>query len=97
MEPIKPIILNSKAAEDHLAMIKAQHPDMLTAISQQSARVQAYNQQKEMEKKEQQVNDAENDRQFREQQDKTQQASLDRDLKSKELEVKRMALTMPPQ
>lgn len=95
MDKINPIILNAKVAEDHLGMIKAQHTEILNGLNQQSLRSQAYNQQKDMEKKEQMVTDTENAKQFREQQDKNQRESADRDLKIKELEIKRQALTMP--
>lgn len=105
---MNPVLINSKRAQDHLAKIKTQHADLLNGIANQSLKVQAYNQQQQeakrqrdlldiQNKKENQARQDEIDRQFQADQKAAQKEAADRDMKIKEIELKRMALTQTPQ
>lgn len=95
MDKIKPIIINAKPAQRHLDMVRGQHTSILNDMQNHALKVQMYNQNKLIEKQNQQMKDDELQKEFRTTQATQQKESADRDLKLKEVELKRMALTQP--
>ncbi len=97
-------VVNSKAAEKDLFDIKAGHADMLLGMQNQQIKVQAYNQQKaDQATIEQQAKtqtdtermkiESDNQKHAMTLQSDADKNKLAMDMKSKELEVKRLALT----
>lgn len=102
MDTYSPAILSGKKAEKHVDKIRAEHSNMLEQMLNQQQRVTSFNQNKAMEKQamDQQslVTDRENkDRELKstEMQNNNQKSSMDYNLKTKELEIKKLALTQP--
>lgn len=94
MDKIKPIVINSKAANKHLDMIKLQHADMLQGITDQAQRVSAF--KAELENKNQ-VADQEAKASSMESNKNNMEAEnkrMELENKRKELEIKAQALTM---
>ena len=52
---MNPAVMTSKMAQTHMNDVKAQHNDLLTAMAMQKDRVQAFQQQKQVEQQNQQV------------------------------------------
>lgn len=80
---MKTIILNSKLADKHLNMVRAQHAAILEGINNQSIKVQNIKAEQELKDKEQNEMKMTNDREV-----------LEQENKRKELEIKAQALTM---
>lgn len=85
MQPFSPTIISSKAAENHLEKVRSEHADLLTSMIDQANKVAAFNQVRDLEKKTQV-----RDEQVRA--DQVQKTSADQANKSKELEIKKLAL-----
>ncbi len=94
-EKFSPTIINSKKAQDHLNKIRGEHSNLLTGIQNQSLRVQQFNQQRQLQQQEESLRQGEIDKEFRATQAAQQKESMQNDLKTKELEIKRQALLMP--
>lgn len=102
MDSINPIVLTSKQATDHLNKIKVEHSDLLTGIQNQAMKVEAYNQQKALERQNQDQMNKElgisNKKLEMDDQKMTMEAEtkkLAEQNKAKELEIKQAALSMP--
>ncbi len=91
-------ITSKKAAQD-LLNIKARHADILTGMTNQKMRVDAYNQQKDQEKSaaEQNQRIMQNEMKQAEMTNKTMadKNAMDFHLKNTELNIKRAALSQP--
>lgn len=93
MDQIKPIVINSRAAENHLNTIKSDHADRVTAIQEQNMRV---SQLKAEQLQQKQVQDQENHSAKVESDKATfdgQARILEQQNKSQELAIKQQALT----
>lgn len=77
----KPTVLTSRLASKDLERIKMLHKDILTGMQDQSLKVQAFKQQKDLERQNKSAMDAQ-----------SQKDSREADLKSKELSIKEQAL-----
>lgn len=92
---ITPIIINAKAAEKHLNQVKSEHASLLEGMANQSMKVQASNQQKEIQQQAQQQQDNQMAQEAQKAQADAQKESMDYALKTKELEIKKLALQEP--
>lgn len=95
MESISPTIISSKPAERHLDKIRAEHSTLLDSMATQAARVKQFNLQRDSERMQKSQMDSEMNQKMMERSDNNQKASMDMAMKTKELELKRMALTQP--
>jgi len=91
-DSISPIVISAKPAEKHLETIKAFHNDMITGMKNQSLKVNAYNQQKDLERRDQAMRDEEMQMKMLERADNNQRASDEMAMKTKELSIKEAAL-----
>ena len=99
---ITPTILNAKPAERHLEKVRLEHQGLVEGLNNQLIKVQQYNQQKQIEQQNQtmQTNEmnqrkAEFDQKGQAQKAVSDKANMDYQLKTKELEIKKLALTTP--
>lgn len=83
MDKINPVVITSKQADTHLNKIRSEHTDVLRGLQDQAVKVQEYNQQKEISRKEQEAIDTENE-----------SKQLEQINKSRELEIKANALAI---
>lgn len=95
METFSPTIINSKKAKEHYEATKVKHADILTGLQNHSLRIQDYNNQKSIQKQNEDLKQAEVDKEFRAQQAVTQKESADRSIKEQEIALKREALFQP--
>lgn len=89
-----PAVVTSDAATQDYAKIQATHADILNGMTAQSARVNVYNQQKQLERQNKEVVDASAARERETLQSEQQKDQMAFQQKSQELEIKRQALSM---
>jgi len=77
-----PIVITSKVATKDLQDIRAKHAEILMGMQNQSLRINAMNEQKELQDKEKAVKEAE-----------TFKINQEHSLKNRELDIKQQALT----
>lgn len=87
-------VVTSRAADQNIENIRSQHADILDGLTNQSAKVQAFNQQKQVQAQQ----DAQMKAQAKTDQMKidaqSRKDSMEMEQKNRELELKRMALTL---
>jgi len=83
MDQIKPIVITSRIADDHLNKIRAEHTSILEGMDAQKVKVDNFNQNRIMQQTQQAA-----------QQAQSQKDQLEADRKMKELEIKAAALSM---
>ncbi len=96
---MQPIIVSARKAKKDVERIRGLHSNLLEGMLAQQQRVQQFNDQQGMMKREQeaisgQTRQQDEDRKLKstEMQNNTQKESMNYDLKTKELEIKRQAL-----
>lgn len=97
---MQPIILSARKAKKDIERIKGLHSTLLEGMAQHQMKVQQYNAEQSMLKRDQDMQNNEmisqdKDRELKstEMQNNTQKESMNYALKTKELEIKRAALT----
>lgn len=90
---MRPIILNSKAAEKDLLRIKSIHGDLVTGLANQQIKVEGYRQQKAAEMQSQQTMKNDMDKEKMVQNTAVAKNNMDFQLKQSELDIKRAALS----
>ena len=102
MDKINPTILNAKPAERHLEKVRLEHAGLVEGLNNQLIKVQQYNQQKQVESQNQEMQTNENNQRQAEftqkgeaQKAVSDKANMDYQLKNKELEIKKLALSSP--
>lgn len=86
-------IVTSKAAQEHFLDVKSQHANILQGIQDQQVKVQAYNQQKQIEQEQQLQAKNQSDTERMKIQAQSTKDQMDNELKNKDLELKRLALS----
>lgn len=99
---VNPVVITEKTASRDLEKIKSFHNDMLQNLAVHKTNVQAYQQQKNLEKQqesqmqqEQSMKDQEINQKNLDRQSNDQKASMDMNMKTKELELKKLAILAP--
>ena len=102
MDKINPTIINAKPAERHLEKVRVEHAGLVEGLNNHLMKVQQYNMNKDMEAKDQKMRDgetqqkqAEFDQKGEAQKAVSDKANMDYQLKTKELEIKKLALSTP--
>lgn len=102
MDTISPVVITSKAADEHINTIKMQHSDLLQGMQDQQTRVTQYHAQKQADfqaeqqvQRDQQQQEKENNININKQNAESQAKILAEQNKAKELEIKQQALSMP--
>jgi len=88
-------VITSKKAQGDFMKIKARHADILTAMTNQKLKVDAYNQQKAAEKQNEQIMQNEMKKEQMTQSTATQKNSLDFQTKNAELDIRKAEIMKP--
>lgn len=99
METFTPIVITSRAAKKDFSDIRFKHSKLLNDMQNQALKVEVYNQKKDIENRENMMMQNEQNVQMRQEQmdrekmqSDSQRASMEMNIKSKELAVKQAAL-----
>lgn len=94
MDSYAPIVITSRAAENHLNTIKSHHTDLLQRMQEQNMKVQNYNAQKQADQAMQVERDQTAQKENKQFEMDSQSKMLEQQNKQRELEIKASALTL---